>query len=85
MLLFIEEYPYELDLQVRGKLIRDILGDVVKIPKKEKTYTPEYVGYCYSREAKDAIFFLRLKKLNPNITYKILIQSYQTNLRKQPN
>ena len=58
MLLFIEEYPYELDLQVRGKLIRDILGDVVKIPKKEKTYSPEYVGYCYSKEAKDAIFFL---------------------------
>lgn len=58
MLLFIEEYPYDLDLQVRGKLIRDILGDVVKIPKKEKTYSPEYVGYCYSKEAKDAIFFL---------------------------
>ena len=59
MLLFIEGYPYSLDKVVRDQLtVRDILGDIVTIPKMEDHYTIEYVGYCYSQKAEDVIFFL---------------------------
>ena len=59
MLLFIEGYPYSLDKVVRDQqTIRDILGDIVTIPKMEDHYTIEYVGYCYSQKAEDVIFFL---------------------------
>ena len=59
MLLFIEGYPYTLDDVVRdGKTIREVLKDVVSVPKKEHTYAFEYVGYCYSKAAQDVIFFL---------------------------
>ena len=59
MLLFIEGYPYNLDQKVRNKLtIRDILKDVVEVPKLEHIYSFGYVGYCYSKAAKDVIFFL---------------------------
>lgn len=59
MLLFIEGYPYNLNATVRENLtVRDILKDVVSIPVKEYTYSFEYVGYCYSKAAKDVIFFL---------------------------
>lgn len=59
MLLFIEGYPYTLDSTVRDNLtVKDILKDVVSVPEKERIYTVEYVGYCYSKVAKDVIFFL---------------------------
>lgn len=59
MLLFIEGYPYNLDTKVRGdQSTRDILADVVALPIKENSYSPEYVGYCYSKVANDVIFFL---------------------------
>lgn len=59
MLLFIEGYPYNLDTIVKdGLSIREILLDVVAIPQKEKDYAFEYVGYCYSKAAKDVVFFL---------------------------
>lgn len=59
MLLFIEEYPYELDAIVKdGLSIREILKDVVSIPVKEDNYAFGYVGYCYSKAAKDVVFFL---------------------------
>ena len=59
MLLFIEGYPYNLDQKVRNKLtVRDILKDVVEVPKLEHIYSFGYVGYCYSKAAKDVIFFL---------------------------
>ena len=59
MLLFIEGYPYELDAIVKdGLSIREILKDVVSIPVKEDNYAFGYVGYCYSKTAKDVIFFL---------------------------
>ena len=59
MLLFIEGYPYTLDSEVRKDLtIRKILEDIVSIPQKEYIYSLEYVGYCYSKAAKDVIFFL---------------------------
>ena len=59
MLLFIEGYPYKLNSIVRdGLTIRDILKDVESIPMKEDTHAFEYVGYCYSKTAKDVIFFL---------------------------
>lgn len=59
MLLFIEGYPYKLDAIVKdGLSVRDILKDVVSIPEKEKNYALGYVGYCYSKSAKDVIFFL---------------------------
>ena len=59
MLLFIEGYPYELDAIVKdGLSIREILKDVVSIPVKEDNYAFGYVGYCYSKAAKDVIFFL---------------------------
>lgn len=38
--------------------IREILKDVVSVPVKEVRYAFEYVGYCYSKAAKDVIFFL---------------------------
>lgn len=59
MLLFIEGYPYNLDAIVKdGLSIREILKDVVSIPVKEDSYAFGYVGYCYSKTAKDVIFFL---------------------------
>ena len=59
MLLFIEGYPYELDAIVKdGLSIREILKDVVSIPVKEDNYAFGYVGYCYSKTAKDVILFL---------------------------
>lgn len=60
MLLFIEGYPYELDYKIRESLtVKDTLSDVVSyFNKKETTYSPEYVGYCYSKAANDVIFFL---------------------------
>lgn len=59
MLLFIEGYPYNLDAIVKdGLSIREILKDVVSIPVKEDNYAFGYVGYCYSKAAKDVVFFL---------------------------
>ena len=59
MLLFIEGYPYILNNIVKDKLtIRDVLKDVVSMPVKEDKYSFGYVGYCYSKAAKDVIFFL---------------------------
>lgn len=59
MLLFIEGYPYKLNSIVRdGLTIRDILKDVESTPTKEDTHAFGYVGYCYSKTAKDVIFFL---------------------------
>ena len=59
MLLFIEGYPYSLNAIVKdGLTVRDVLKDVVSIPAKEDKYSFGYVGYCYSRTAKDVIFFL---------------------------
>ena len=59
MLLFIEGYPYNLDAIVKdGLSVREILKDVVSIPVKEDNYTFGYVGYCYSKAAKDVVFFL---------------------------
>ena len=59
MLLFIEGYPYNLNAIVKdGLSVRDILKDVVSIPVKEEYYAFGYVGYCYSKAAKDVIFFL---------------------------
>jgi len=59
MLLFIEGYPYNLNDTVKDNLtVRTMLKDVVSIPAKEDRYAFEYVGYCYSKAAKDVIFFL---------------------------
>lgn len=60
MLLFIEGYPYELNYKIREDLtVEDALSGVVShFNKKETTYRPEYVGYCYSKAADDVIFFL---------------------------
>ncbi len=59
MLLFIEGYPYNLNATVRENLtVREILKDVVSMPAKEDTCSFEYVGYCYSKAAKDVLFFL---------------------------
>ena len=59
MLLFIEGYPYNLnDTVMDGLTVRDVLKDVVSIPVKENKYAFEYIGYCYSKAAKDVIFFL---------------------------
>lgn len=59
MLLFIEGYPYSLDDMVRdGLTVRDVLKDVVSVPAKENRYAFGYVGYCYSKAAKDVILFL---------------------------
>ena len=59
MLLFIEGYPYNLDEIVKdGLSVRDVLKDVVSVPVKEDKYSFEYVGYCYSKAAKDVVFFL---------------------------
>lgn len=59
MLLFIEGYPYELDYEIREGLTveRALSGIVSHFNKKEKTYSPEYVGYCYSKAAEEMIFF----------------------------
>ena len=60
MLLFIEGYPYELSHPIRDNLtIKDALSGVVSyFHQKETTYSPEYVGYCYSKAADDVVFFL---------------------------
>lgn len=60
MLLFIEGYPYELSHPIRDDLtIKDALSGVVSyFNQKETTYSPEYVGYCYSKAADDVVFFL---------------------------
>ena len=59
MFLFIEGYPYNLNAIVKdGLSVRDILKDVVSVPVKEEYYAFGYVGYCYSKAAKDVIFFL---------------------------
>lgn len=59
MLLFIEGYPYSLnDIVKDGLTVRDILKDVVSVPVKEDKFSFGYVGYCYSKVAKDVIFFL---------------------------
>ena len=60
MLLFIEGYPYELSHLIRDNLtVRKALSGVVSFfNNKETTYSPEYVGYCYSKAADDVIFFL---------------------------
>ena len=60
MLLFIEGYPYELSHPIRDNLtIKDALSGVVSyFNQKETTYSPEYVGYCYSKAADDVVFFL---------------------------
>ena len=60
MLLFIEGYPYERNHEIRKDLtVEDALSGVVSyFNKKETTYRPEYVGYCYSQAARDVIFFL---------------------------
>ena len=59
MLLFIEGYPYNLNAIVKdGLSVRDILKDVVSVPVMEEYYAFGYVGYCYSKAAKDVIFFL---------------------------
>lgn len=59
MLLFIEGYPYNLNETVKdGLTVREVLKNVVSVPAKEDRYAFEYVGYCYSKAAKDVIFFL---------------------------
>lgn len=59
MLLFIEGYPYNLNDTIRqGLTVRDVIKDIVSVPVKEDKYSFGYVGYCYSRAAKDVIFFL---------------------------
>lgn len=60
MLLFIEGYPYELNHPIRDNLtVKDALAGVVSyFNDKETTYSPEYVGYCYSKAADDVVFFL---------------------------
>lgn len=59
MLLFIEGYPYNLNKIVKCDLtVRDVLRDVVSVPVKEDQYSFGYVGYCYSKSARDVIFFL---------------------------
>ncbi len=59
MLLFIEGYPYSLnDIAKDGLTVRDVLKDVVSVPAKEDKHSFGYVGYCYSKAAKDVIFFL---------------------------
>ncbi len=59
MLLFIEGYPYSLNDIVKDCLtVRDVLKDVVSVPVKEDKCSFGYVGYCYSKAAKDVIFFL---------------------------
>ncbi len=60
MLLFIEGYPYKLSHPIRENLtVQEALSGVVSyFNKKETTYSPEYVGYCYSKSADDVVFFL---------------------------
>lgn len=60
MLLFIEGYPYKLTHPIRENFtVQDALSGVVSyFNKKETTYSPEYVGYCYSKSADDVVFFL---------------------------
>ncbi len=60
MLLFIEGYPYKLSHLIRENFtVQDALSGVVSyFNKKETTYSPEYVGYCYSKAVDDVVFFL---------------------------
>ena len=67
MLLFIEGYSYRQSQVVRdGLTVADVLKDVIAIPIKEETITPEYVGYCYSQAAKDVLFILPKVVLTDN-------------------
>lgn len=69
MLLFIEGYPYDLNYIVKDNLtVRKVLEGVVSVPVKETTYSFGYVGYCYSKAAKDVIFFLPKVVLTGEIT-----------------
>ena len=55
MLLFIEGYPYNLDQEVRNKLtVRDILKDVVEVPKLE--HIPKVVLTGENEPEKETIF-----------------------------
>lgn len=48
-----------LNVTTRDNLtVRDILKEVVSVPEKENSYAFGYVGYCYSKAAKDVVFFL---------------------------
>lgn len=59
MLLFIEGYPYNLNDTIRqGLTVRDVIKDIVSVPVREDSCTLWYVGYCYSKTAKDVVFFL---------------------------
>lgn len=59
MLLFIEGCPYNLNETLRDNLtVRDVLKDIMSVPVKVDQYSFGYVGYCYSKAAKDVIFFL---------------------------
>ena len=65
MLLFIEGYPYVLnDIVKDGLTVRDVLKDVVSVPVKEDKHSFGYVGYCYSRAAKDVVFFLAQSRID---------------------
>ena len=46
------------DMVRDGLTVRDVLKDVVSVPAKENRYAFGYVGYCYSKAAKDVVFFL---------------------------
>lgn len=83
MLLFIEGYPYNLDTIVKdGLSIRDILEDVVAIPQKEKDYAFEYVGYCYSKSAKNVAFFLPKVVLTGDIMRRIRLTLFSGQHRR---
>ena len=59
MLLFIEGYPYPLNHKVKGALtIKDILENIVSFSQIERIQSFSYVGYCYSKKARDVVFFL---------------------------
>lgn len=61
MLLFIEGYPYTIDVPIckDGHTIREILIDLVPpLTEEGAKVSFEYVGYYYSRVANDMVFFL---------------------------
>lgn len=59
MLLFIEGYPYKLNYKVRDDItVSDALSGVVTFSNLEEETRFNYVGYCYSKRAKDVVFFL---------------------------
>lgn len=58
MLLFIEGYPYPLNHKVKGALtIKDILENIVSFSQIERIQSFSYVGYCYSKKARDVVFY----------------------------